>query len=60
LTKYEKQIDGLEFLFNKDDEGMKHNSIGNWRYCYDENMLRSVTGVLYHNTEMSANTEKDG
>ncbi|MCG2614584.1 DUF4932 domain-containing protein [Terrimonas sp. NA20] len=47
FDKYEKQIDELSYLFNKDDEGMKRNTIGNWRYCLDENIVRAVTATLY-------------
>jgi hypothetical protein len=47
LKKYEKEIAALSYLFNKDDEGMKRNNISNWAYCFDENMVRSVTASLY-------------
>jgi hypothetical protein len=39
LTKYQKGIDAMD--------GMKRNSISNWRYCLDENIVRSVTAALY-------------
>jgi hypothetical protein len=48
LKKYEKEIANLSYLFNKDDEGMQRNQIGNWAYCFDENVVRSVTAALYH------------
>jgi hypothetical protein len=47
FSKYQKQIDEMEYLFNKDDDGMKRNNIGTWRYCFDENMVRSITAALY-------------
>lgn len=47
LSKYQKQIDEMEYLFNKDDDGMKRNNISTWRYCFDENMVRSITAALY-------------
>jgi hypothetical protein len=47
LTKYAKEIDELSYLFNKDDEGMQRNRISNWAYCFDENMVRSITAALY-------------
>ncbi|ASU31908.1 DUF4932 domain-containing protein [Mucilaginibacter xinganensis] len=47
LKKYEKDISELDYLFNKDDEGMKRNQISNWPYCFDENMVRSITASLY-------------
>lgn len=47
LKQYESQIDSLSYLFNKDDEGMKRNNISNWQYCFDENMVRSITAALY-------------
>ncbi|WP_114941472.1 DUF4932 domain-containing protein [Mucilaginibacter endophyticus] len=46
--QYQKQIEELAYLFNKDDDGMRRNSISNWRYCFDENLVRSVTAALYH------------
>lgn len=48
LKQYEKQINDLDYLFNKDDDGMKRNGIGDWKYCLDENIVRSVTAALYH------------
>jgi len=48
LKKYDKEIAGLSYLFNKDDEGMHRNQISNWAYCFDENVVRSVTAALYH------------
>jgi len=47
LKKYEKEIAAMDYLFNKDDEGMKRNNIGSWAYCFDENMVRSITASLY-------------
>jgi hypothetical protein len=47
LAKYAKEIDSLAYLFNRDDEGMKRNNISNWAYCFDENMVRSITACLY-------------
>ena len=47
LKKYSKEVEELSYLFNKDDEGMKRNSISNWNYCLDENIVRSVTASLY-------------
>ncbi|GAA3957065.1 DUF4932 domain-containing protein [Mucilaginibacter dorajii] len=47
LRKYQKEIDDMAYLFNKDDEGMKRNNISNWAYCFDENMVRSITAALY-------------
>ena len=47
INKYQKEIDALDYLFNKDDEGMKRNTITNWRYSFDENMVRSITAALY-------------
>jgi hypothetical protein len=47
LKKYEKEINEMDYLFNKDDEGMKRNQISNWAYCFDENVVRSVTAALY-------------
>lgn len=47
LKKYEKEIADLSYLFNGDDEGMKRNQISNWAYCFDENMVRSITAALY-------------
>jgi hypothetical protein len=47
MKKYESQIDELSYLFNKEDDGMKSNNISNWRYCFDENVVRSVTAALY-------------
>ncbi len=47
LKKYQKEIDELSYLYNKDDEGMKRNGIGSWAYCFDENMVRSITAALY-------------
>jgi len=47
LKKYEQQIDELSYLFNKQDDGMKSNNISNWAYCFDENMVRSITASLY-------------
>lgn len=48
FTKYQKQIDDLSYLFNKEDEGMQRNNISNWTYCLNENMVRSIVGALYH------------
>ena len=48
LKKYEKEISDLSYLFNKDDEGKHRNQISNWPYCFDENVVRSVTAALYH------------
>jgi hypothetical protein len=47
MTQYAAQIDQLAYLFNKNDEGMKRNNIGNWTYCFDENLVRAITAVLY-------------
>jgi hypothetical protein len=47
LKKYEKDINDLSYLFNGADEGMKRNEISNWAYCFDENMVRSITAALY-------------
>ena len=47
LKKYKDEIEGLSYLFNKEDEGMKRNQISNWAYCFDENMVRSITAALY-------------
>ncbi len=47
FSKYKKEIDELDYLFNKEDEGMKRNGIGNWTYCLNENMVRSIVGCLY-------------
>ena len=47
LQQYKAQIDELSYLFNKEDPGMKRNSIETWAYCFDENMVRSITVVLY-------------
>jgi len=48
IKKYEKEITALSYLYNKADEGMKQNHIGDWTYCFDENVVRSVTSALYH------------
>ena len=47
MKKYEKEINELSYLFNKNDEGMIRNNISNWAYCLDENIVRSVTACLY-------------
>jgi hypothetical protein len=47
LKKYEKEISALGYLYNKDDEGMHRNQISTWAYCFDENMVRSITAALY-------------
>jgi len=47
LKKYQKEIEELSYLYNKDDEGMKRNQISNWSYCFDESMVRSITAALY-------------
>ncbi|MES2275552.1 MAG: DUF4932 domain-containing protein [Bacteroidota bacterium] len=47
LKKHEKEIADLAYLFNKDDAGMRRNNISNWAYCFDENMVRSITAALY-------------
>jgi len=47
LKKYSKEIDEMAYLFNKDDEGMHRNQISNWTYCFDENIVRSITAALY-------------
>ncbi|MDP9079770.1 MAG: DUF4932 domain-containing protein [Bacteroidota bacterium] len=47
LKKHEQEIADLSYLFNKDDEGMHRNQISNWAYCFDENMVRSITASLY-------------
>ncbi|WP_078349551.1 DUF4932 domain-containing protein [Mucilaginibacter pedocola] len=47
LKEHEKEIDALEYLFNKDDDGQKRNNISTWRYCFDETLVRSITAALY-------------
>ncbi len=47
LEHYKSEIAKLSYLFNKEDEGMKRNGITNWPYCFDENMVRSITACLY-------------
>jgi hypothetical protein len=47
MKQYEKEIADLAYLYNKDDEGMRRNTITNWAYCFDENMVRSITAALY-------------
>lgn len=47
FAKYQKEIDALSYLFNKEDEGMQRNNISNWTYCLNENMVRSIVGALY-------------
>lgn len=47
MKQYEKEIADMGYLFNKDDEGMKRNTIGNWTYCLDENLVRSIVAALY-------------
>ncbi|HEY8927749.1 MAG TPA: DUF4932 domain-containing protein [Mucilaginibacter sp.] len=47
LKKYANEIERLSYLYNKDDEGMHRNNISNWAYCFDENMVRSITADLY-------------
>jgi len=47
FQKYKQQIDELSYLFNKDDIGMKRNNITTWEYCFDENLVRSISAVLY-------------
>ena len=49
FIKYKKEIDELAYLFNKDDDGMKRNTIGTWEYCLNENMVRAVVGDMYKN-----------
>lgn len=48
FKKYKKEIDELDYLYNKDDEGMKRNGIGSWEYCLNENMVRSIVGNMYY------------
>lgn len=47
FSKYKNEIESLSYLFNKDDEGMKRNGIGNWNYCLNENLVRAIVGCLY-------------
>ncbi|TDO23034.1 DUF4932 domain-containing protein [Pedobacter duraquae] len=49
FIKYKKEIDELAYLFNKDDDGMKRNTIGTWEYCLNENMVRAIVGDMYKN-----------
>lgn len=46
MKQYANEIDQLSYLFNKNDEGMKRNSIGSWDYCLNENIVRSVVACL--------------
>ncbi|MEJ5994584.1 DUF4932 domain-containing protein [Pedobacter sp. Du54] len=47
FAKYKTEIEALAYLFNKEDEGMKRNGIGDWTYCLNENLVRSIVGCLY-------------
>ncbi|RYG01189.1 MAG: DUF4932 domain-containing protein, partial [Chitinophagaceae bacterium] len=47
FAKYKTEIERLSYLFNKDDDGMKRNGIGDWTYCLNENLVRSIVGCLY-------------
>ena len=47
FTKYKTQIDALEYLYNKDDQGMKSQNISNWTYCLNENVVRGIVIALF-------------
>lgn len=46
MKKYSKEIQGLSYLFNAGDEGMRRNNISSWEYCLNENIVRSVVACL--------------
>ncbi|MGE5107737.1 MAG: DUF4932 domain-containing protein, partial [Sphingobacteriales bacterium] len=47
FRKYKVQIDALEYLYNKDDQGMKSQNISNWTYCINENVVRGIVIALF-------------
>lgn len=47
FTKYKLKIDALDYLFNKDDVGMKSQNISNWTYCLNENVVRGIVIALF-------------
>jgi hypothetical protein len=46
MKKYAAEIKQLSYLYNGNDEGMKRSQIGNWEYCLNENIIRSVVACL--------------
>jgi Domain of unknown function (DUF4932) len=47
MKQYEKEIEALNYLYNKDDAGMKRQNINNWGYCMNENIVRGVVIALF-------------